>query len=59
MSNFRNDLLSRMINIYGFEHPIVIHFCNLCEEYPDIDVYDLTLETLVKSHEENPIIEEE
>lgn len=57
MSNFRNDLLSRMINIYGFEHPIVIHFCNLCEEYPDIDVYDHTLETLVKSHEADPIFD--
>ena len=54
MNNFRNDLLSRMINIYGFEHPIVVHFCNLCEEYPDIDVYDHTLETLVKCHEVDP-----
>lgn len=57
MNNFRIDLLSRMISIYGLEHKIVIHFCSLCEQYPDIDVYDHTLETLVKCHEANPILD--
>ena len=57
MTNFRIDLIERMIAIYGIEHHIVIHFCALCEEYPDIDVYDNTLVTLVKCHEENPMLD--
>ena len=32
MNAIRNELLSRMIRLYGFEHPATIEFCELCED---------------------------
>jgi len=43
----REEYLSRMIHLYGFEHPAVIHFAELMER----GVSDETLKTLVESHE--------
>ena len=45
----KEELINRMVAIYGLEHPIVIAFCDLINR---IDVR--VLETLVKSHEEFP-----
>ena len=28
----REELMNRMIRLYGFESPITIDFCRLCEE---------------------------
>ena len=44
----REEYLSRMIHLYGFEHPVVIQFAELMER----GVSDETLKTLVESHEE-------
>ena len=57
MSNFRESLIDRMIRIYGFENPIVIEFCRLCENWPKN--WDKFLAALVKSHEEFPVREED
>lgn len=48
----REQLLDRMIRIYGFEHEVVIEFARMIENpiYTDKD-----LETIVKAHEENPV----
>ena len=51
----REQLLDRMIRIYGFENPIVIEFARLIEtKFSDHD-----LETIVKAHEEFPQFEDE
>lgn len=51
----RENLIDRMIHIYGFENPIVINFAKLCEEYPDNSVNDKMLEILVCAHESDPV----
>lgn len=50
----REQLIDRMIRIYGFENPIVIEFCRLCENWEDTNEKDRFLEAIVKSHEEFP-----
>ena len=51
----RENLINRMIRIYGFEHPIVIQFVELCERMADTEYNNKSLMTLVKAHEENPV----
>ena len=56
MSNYRKSLVDRMINIYGFENPIVVNFCRMCE----MDCYsDNALRITVEVHESYPVIEED
>ena len=50
----RERLIARMINVYGFENPIVIWFCRLCEEWEDREDKNHLLEVIVKAHEEYP-----
>ena len=52
----REQLLNRMIRIYGFEHDAVIEFAKLIENETFTDE---VLETIVKAHEEFPVVEEE
>lgn len=51
----REDLIDRMIRIYGFEHTIVIQFIELCERMANTEYNNKALMTLVKAHEENPV----
>lgn len=51
----KDELLTRMIHLYGFESPITIQFARLMERDVDINV----LRTLVKAHEERPMLDEE
>lgn len=51
MTEKREELLTRMIRIYGMEHEAVIMFAKLIEN-PKFD--EELLETLVESHEQNP-----
>ena len=51
----REQLLDRMIRIYGFEHEIIIEFARMCEEWLPTENNNKALETLVKYHEENPV----
>ncbi len=56
-NEFRNDLLTRMIHIYGFEHPLVIEFAEMCEKYTSTGLreqWDNCLEMLVEAHEREP-----
>ena len=51
----REELLTRMIRIYGFEHEVVIEFARLMENgFPTAD-----LEVIVKAHENYPFEKEE
>lgn len=52
----REQLLNRMIRIYGFEHEVVIAFAELIESNTFTDEM---LETIVKAHEAHPIVEDE
>lgn len=55
MSLYRESLVDRMIQIYGFESPIVIDFCEFCE---DENFTDDALTVVVESHELYPVIDE-
>lgn len=55
MTTYRENLLDRMIRIYGFEHEIVIEFARLMET----EMSDHDLETIVKAHEEFPVFDDE
>ena len=57
MSKRREALVDRMIRLYGFEHPIVIQFCELCESLENCAVFDYHLGLLVKCHEEEPVMD--
>lgn len=51
---WERNLIDRMIRIYGFEHPIVIQFAELCERMADTEYNNKALMTLVEVHEKNP-----
>ena len=55
----REQLLDRMISIYGFEHDIVIDFARMCEKYPQGEQWDKALRVLVECHEANPYCEDD
>ena len=54
MNPMRENLIDRMIRIYGFEHPAVIHFTELCERWEDTEINDIILRLAVESHEKYP-----
>lgn len=58
MTEFRNDLLDRMIRIYGFEHKLVIAFAELVDRWEENEWNNTVLKTLVEGHEANPYVEE-
>lgn len=58
MSDFREDLLTRMIHIYGFENEVVIQFAYLCARYDDTEWNNQALEILVRCHEAEPCLAE-
>ena len=53
----REQLMDRMIKIYGLEHEVVIAFRAMCETYPKTEAYEKTLRILVECHEEYPVVE--
>jgi len=59
MTTYRENLLDRMIAIYGLEDPIVIQFANMCEKYTDNAWNDDVLRLLVEAHEADPVFEED
>ena len=57
MNTMRKNLIDRMVKIYGFEHPVVIQFTELCERWKDTKDNDKVLRIIVESHEEFPVLE--
>ena len=57
MSTIRKNLIDRMVRIYGFEHPVVIEFTELCERWEDTKNNDTILRLAVEYHEEYPVLE--
>ena len=54
MNTMRKNLIDRMIRIYGFEHPVVIRFTELCERWEDTKSNDTILRLAVECHEKYP-----
>ena len=54
MNTMRENLIERMVKIYGFEHPIVIRFTELCERLEDTEINDTLLRLAVEAHEKFP-----
>lgn len=52
MTAYRESLIDRMINLYGYENPIVIEFAKLCEDWAQTEEYDTYLRVVVKTHED-------
>lgn len=59
MTTYRKNLIDRMIALYGFEHPIVIKFAKLCEDWEENTWNNMVLRVVVEVHEANPYYEEE
>jgi hypothetical protein len=59
MTTYRENLLDRLIAIYGLEDPIVIQFAQMCERYTDNSWNDDVLRFLVEAHEADPVFEED
>ena len=57
MNTMRKNLIDRMVKIYGFEHPVVIQFADLCERWKDTKENDKVLRIIVESHEEFPVLD--
>lgn len=55
MSKLREQLVDRMIAIYGMENEIVIDFCNLCERFENSEWNDKCLTIMVEAHEAAPV----
>lgn len=59
MSNVRESFIDRMIMLYGFENPIVIDFCKMCEQWEENSWNDTILSLCVEAHEASPIFDED
>ncbi len=59
MTTLRENLLDRVIRIYGFEHEITIWFAQLLETQEENEINNKMLEKMVKCHEKNPIADED
>ena len=59
MTDYRKNLIDRMIRLYGFEDEKVIDFANLCEKHAGSKEWDNVLWTLVITHEKFPVMCEE
>lgn len=57
MTEFRENLLTRMIHIYGFEHEVTIQYANVLENAPQTEESDRKLEVIVMYHEQYPLNE--
>ncbi len=54
MSDYRKNLVDRMIRLYGFENETVILFANMAEKYIDSKEWDNMMLMLVEAHEAHP-----
>lgn len=59
LSQFREDLLTRIIHIYGFEHKITIWFAKLLEIQKENEINNKMLEMMVECHEKSPIVDKD
>ena len=58
MTEFRENLIDRMIALYGYEHEVVVRFASYCEEWEENEWNNKMLSTVVKAHEAFPLKED-
>lgn len=54
MNELRENLIDRMIAIYGYEDKVVIQFCEMCDRLEDNEWNNKILSLLVEAHETRP-----
>lgn len=59
MNALREELVTRMIRIYGFEHEEVIVFADVAEKLSEDESNDRFLQKLVEFHEKYPFTDED
>lgn len=59
MSEYRKNLIDRMIRLYGFESETVILFATMAEKYTDSKEWDNVMLMIVEAHEAHPVTDEE
>lgn len=59
MTAYRENLIDRMIAIYGLENPIVIEFARLCEDWEENEWNNKVLTILVEAHEAEAYFEKD
>ena len=52
MTTYRENLIDRMISLYGYENPAVIRFITYCERWENTSRNNMDLENIVHMHEE-------
>ena len=57
MTEFRENLLTRMIHIYGFEHKTTIIYTHMLEKAPQTKASDEDLENIVKALDSDPTLD--
>lgn len=55
MLPYREEYLTRMIRLYGYEHPVVIQYAHLLETYEENEWNKTILRLLLEAHEETPL----
>lgn len=51
----REEMQDIIIGIYGLEHPMTVAFFKKCEELPETDLNNATLEFIVELHQASPV----
>ena len=59
MTEIKEALYTRIIHIYGFEHPVSLMFAHMCETTDDTEIGVKYLTYFVEAHEAHPILDED
>ncbi len=59
MTNYRENLIDRLIAVYGFENPIVVRFAKWCEDWTDNAWNNKVLTIFVEANEAHPAFEKD
>jgi len=52
MTTYRENLIDRMIALYGYENPTTIKFAKLCEKCEQTEAWDAHLRNVVERYED-------
>ena len=58
MTNYRANLVDRMIRLYGFEHPVTVLFADMADKYLGSPEWDRAMLIIVTAHEAHPVVDE-
>lgn len=54
MTAYRENLVDRVIHVYGYEHPMTVRFAQMCEILDNTAENDQALADLVQDYEKAP-----